>query len=176
MNQSAQIILLVILLAYVLFWGTIIYIGIPREQRNKSKIQYDERQIYEPSRACKYSYITLIVYLVIYGLLDVGFDIIWCESMFGICLGIAFSLSVFFSYCVFQDAYLAIGESKLAVLLSPNIIALPQLIMGIESVTEGRMIENGIVTNDGLHFLFVGLVLFLDILVFIRKRMDKRSA
>ena len=176
MNQSGQIILIMIALAYMLFWGTVIYVGIPRELRDKKKKMYDERQLYEQARACKYSYISLIVCLMIYGLLEAGFDIIWCEPMFGICLGIGLSLCVFLSYCVFQDAYFALGEKKLAVLLSPNIIAIPQLIMGLESIAEGSMMENGIITNNGLHFIFAGLILFLDVLVWVRKSMDKRSA
>jgi len=176
MNQTGQIVFIVFIIAYMLFWGTIICIGIPKEERRKQQKKYDERQIFEQSRACKYSYVALIVYLLFYGILDAGFDIVWCEPLFGICLGIGFSLSVFFAYCIFQDAYFAIGESKLGVLIAPNIIAFPQLILGLECVTDRSIIDNGIITDNGLHFLFVALILILDILVYIRKRLDKQSA
>lgn len=175
MNQTGKIVFIVFIIAYMLFWGTIICIGLPKEERANNKKKYDERQLFEQSRACKYSYIALIVYLIFYGILDAGFDIVWCESLFGICLGIGLSLFVFFAYCIFQDAYLAIGESKLGVLIAPNIIAFCQFIMGIDCAAEGSIIENGIITDDGLHFLFVAIILFVDILVYIRKRLDKQS-
>lgn len=175
MNQTEQLVFFGVILAYSIFWCVIIYTGIPKAERRKQQKQYDERQISEQGRACKYSYIALVVYLLAYCLLDSGFDIKWCEFSFGVCLGISLSLSVFFAYCVFQDAYFAVGESKPVVLITPNIVALPQLIMGIESATEGNVFKNGIVTADGIHFLFVALVVFLDILVIVRKHMDKKG-
>lgn len=175
MNPTGRFIFLAVILAYFVFWCIIIWIGIPKADRSKQRKQYDERQLFEQGRACKYSYIALIVYLLAYCLLDSGFEIKWCAFPFGICLGIAFSLAVFFSYCIFQDAYFAVGESKPAVLITPNIVALPQLIMGIESAAEGNMLKNGIIAADGIHFLFVGLVVFLDILVIARKYMDKKD-
>lgn len=172
MSQTGKIVFIGFILAYAIFWGVIIYIGIPKEQRTQNQKKYDERQILEQYRASKYAFSSLIIYLLVYGALE-QFGIVWCETIFGVSLGIALSLCIDASYRILQDAYFAIGESKLAVLIVPNVIAISQLIIGIESIAEGTMVENGLITADGLHFLFVALVLFLDLAVFLRKRLDK---
>lgn len=174
MTQTGKIVFIVFMIGYALFWGTIILIGIPREQRAQNQKKYDERQIFEQGRACKYAFFSLITYLAVYGILD-DQGVVWCRPIFGIALGIILSLCIYLTHRVLQDAYFAIGESKPAVLIAPNAIAISQLIIGIDSIAEGTMIENGLITADGLHFLLVALVLFLDLAVFLRKRLDKRS-
>lgn len=176
MNHTGQIVFIVFIVAYIIFWGTIICIGIPKEERKRQQKRYDERQITEQGRASKYAYITLIVYLVFYSILDVGFDFIWCEQIFGIFLGIMFSLSVYLAYCIFQDAYFSIGESKPGALIGVNVIGLSQLLMAVECIEDGSIVENGIISADGLHILFVALILLLDAFVMIRNRMDKHSS
>ena len=161
------------IIAYMIFWGTIICIGIPKEERRKQQKKFDERQIAAQGRAFKYAYLTLILYLLVYAILDMGFKIVWCELIFGIALGIAFSLSTYFAYCIFQDAYFGVGESKPGALIGVNIIGLSQLLMVVECIEDGSIVENGIITADGLHLLFVALILLLDTFVLIRNRMDK---
>lgn len=176
MNQTGQIVFIIFIIAYMIFWGTIIYIGIPKEQRAKQKQQFDERQKVEQYRACQYAYFTLIIYLVLYLLLNQAFYFVWCDTVFGISLGIVFSLSVFLAYCVFQDAYFGIGASKPATLFTANIAGLPNLMLGIESIEDGNIIENGLITGKGIHFAIFALIVLLDIFVFIRKRLDKQAA
>ena len=174
MSQTGQIVFFSFMIAFMIFWSVIIIVGIPKEQRMQKQKRYDERQIFEQCRGCKYAFFSLIAYLAVYGILD-DQGIVWCRPIFGIALGIILSLCIYLTHCVLQDAYFAIGESKPAVLIAPNAIAISQLIIGIDSIAEGTMIENGLITADGLHFLLVGLILCLDLAVFLRKRLDKRS-
>lgn len=173
MNQTGQIVFIVFIFAYMIFWGTIIFIGIPKEERSKQQRKFDERQIAAQGRAFKYAYLTLILYLLVYAILDMGFKIVWCELIFGIALGIVFSLSTYFAYCIFQDAYFAIGESKPSALIGVNIIGFSQLLLAITCIEDGSIVENGIISADGLHLLFVALILLLDAFVMIRNRMDQ---
>ena len=103
------------------------------------------------------------------------FDVVWCAHTFGVFLGIAFSLSVFLAYCVFQDAYFSINDSKVGTMISVNIIGLSQLFMGIEHIANGDIIQNGIITDNALKLVFCGVVLSLDIFFLIRKQLDKKS-
>lgn len=103
------------------------------------------------------------------------FDVVWCELEFGLFLGIAFSISVFLSHVVFQDAYFAYNESKPGALIGINCIGLTQLVMGIECVTDGEIIRNGIITGNGVHLLFAAVVLLLDFFMIIRRRLEKKS-
>ena len=176
MNQTGKIVFIVFIIAYIIFWGTIIYIGIPKEQHANKKMKHDERQRIEQGRACKYAYITLICYLLCDIFLEKIFDVVWCDHTFGVFLGIAFSLSVFLAYCVFQDAYFSINDSKVGTMISVNIIGLSQLFMGIEHIANGDIIQNGIITDNAINLLFFAVILLLDIFVFIRKRLDKQSA
>ena len=175
MNPTGQIILIVFLIAYLVFWGTIICIGIPKEKQKKQR-KFDERQIAAQGQAYKFAYITLILYLLVYVILDKGFKLVWCEHVFGIALGVLFSVSTYFAYCIFQDAYFAIGESRPGALIGINLIGLTQLLLAIESIADGSTVENGIITADGLHLLFTALVLLLDVFVMIRNRMDKQAS
>lgn len=174
MNQTGTIVLIAFIAAYMIFWGVIICVGIPREERTKQRQRFDERQKVEQGRACQYAYITLLCYLFLYLLLDHVLHIVWCDTAFGILLGIAFSVSVFLAYCVFQDAYFGIGASKPGVLIGVNAVGVTQLVMGIESVEDGAIIQNGIITGNASHFVFLALIILLDVFVFIRKRMDRR--
>lgn len=174
MNQTGQIIFIIFIVCYIIFWGAIIYIGIPKENRAQQKKKYDERQQIEQGRASRFAYITLVSYLVGYMMLDL-FDVVWCELEFGLFLGIAFSISVFLSHVVFQDAYFAYNESKPGALIGINCIGLTQLVMGIECVTDGEIIRNGIITGNGVHLLFAAVVLLLDFFMIIRRRLEKKS-
>lgn len=173
MNQTGQIVFIIFIIAYMIFWGTIICIGIPKEQRANNKKKHDERQRIEQGRACTYAYITLIFYLLCYIFLEKIFGIVWCELTFGLFLGIAFSLSVFLAYCVFQDAYFSINDNKTGAMISVNVIGLAQLLLGIEHIVDGDIIQNGIITDNAINLLFFAVILLLDVFVFIRKRLDK---
>lgn len=173
MNRTGQIVFIVFIAAYMIFWGAIILIAIPKEQRNSQKKKYDERQRIEQGRACQYAYITLIGYLVAYMVLDQVFGIVWCDTVFGLLLGIAFSASVFLAYCVFQDAYFSVNEGKPASMIGINAVGLSQLLLGIEHIVDGDVIENGIITANAVNLLFAALILLFDVFFLIRKRLDK---
>lgn len=176
MNQTGRIVFIVFIIAYAIFWGTIICIGIPKEQRAKNKKKYDERQRIEQGRACQYAYITLICYLVACLFLNKVFGIVWCDNTFGLLLGIAFSVSVFLAYCVFQDAYFSINDSKTGAMIGVNAIGLVQLLVGIEHIVDGSIIQNGMITDNAISLLIFAVILLLDVFVLIRKRLDKQAA
>lgn len=173
MNQTGKIVFIVFIIAYMLFWGTIICIGLPKKERANNKKKYDERQRIEQGRACQYAYITLICYLVACLFLNTVFGIVWCDNTFGLLLGVAFSVSVFLAYCVFQDAYFSINDNKTGAMISVNVIGLAQLLLGIEHIVDGDIIQNGIITDNAINLLFFVVILLLDVFVFIRKRLDK---
>lgn len=176
MNQIGKIVFIVFIIAYMIFWGTIIYIGIPKEQRASNKKKHDERQRIEQGRACKYAYIMLICYLLCDIFLKKIFGVVWCDHTFGVLLGISFSLSVFLAYCVFQDAYFSINDSKAGTMISVNSIGLLQLSMGIDHIVDGDIVQNGIITDNAINILFFAVILLFDVFVFIRKRLDKQAA
>lgn len=176
MNKTGQIVFITFIITYILFWGTVIYFGIPKEQWKQQKGRYDERQQIEQGRGCKWAYIALICYLVGYVFLDLVFEVKWCEPEFGILLGIALSVTVLLAYLVFQDAYFAFNEKKTGTLISVNCVGLCQLLLGIEHIADGDIIQNGIITDNALNLVFCGVVLSLDIFFLIRKQLDKKSA
>lgn len=75
MNKTGQIVFITFIITYILFWGTVIYFGIPKEQWKQQKGRYDERQQIEQGRGCKWAYIALICYLVGYIFLDLVFEV-----------------------------------------------------------------------------------------------------
>jgi len=172
MSKTGQIVFISVLVAYMVFWGIIIYIGVPKEHWASQKKKYDERQRIEQGRTCQYAYIALIFYLILYLFVEKALHIVWCDPVFGILLGITLSIAVFMAYCIFQDAYFCVNESRPVSLITVNVVGLTQLLQGAESIAEGTIIEDGIITTDAVYFLFVALILLLDLFVFIRKRLD----
>ncbi len=174
MNKTGQIVFIVFILVYMIFWGFIVYTGIPREQRRKSK--YDERQRIEQGRAFQYAHIALLFYLILCLFVDQIFHVVWCDPVFGLFLGITLSASVFLAYCIFQDAYFRVGESKPGALITMNVVGFSQLLIGLDTLSEGKLLQNGIVTKHAIHLLLFFLVLVFDVLILIRRHLDHHSS
>ena len=97
------------LLALIIF--LIVYAIIAYGVYSSRKMQYDERQKYMQSIAYKYGFFTLILATAVNGFIEYYTKSSWgtplAESFTIICIG----LIVFFTICVFKDAYFSYSET-----------------------------------------------------------------
>lgn len=99
------------LLALIIF--LIAYAIIAYGVYSSRKTQYDERQKYMQSIAYKYGFFTLILATAVNGFIEYYTNSSWgtplAESFTIICVGII----VFFTICVFKDAYFSYSETPM---------------------------------------------------------------
>lgn len=156
-------------LALVIF--LIIYAIIAGCVYSKRKAAYDERQKYMQSIAYKYGFYTLILAVIGNGFIKYYIKSSWAtplaESFIIICIG----LIVFFSICVFKDAYFSYSEAP-----QKNIrrsILLFTLI-GIINLYSGIMNQQELITQhmntkfNNVNLISGIMILTADIIIIIR--------
>lgn len=130
------------LLALIIF--LIVYAIIAYGVYSSRKMQYDERQKYMQSIAYKYGFFTLILATAVNGFIEYYTKSSWgtplAESFTIICIG----LIVFFTICVFKDAYFSYSETPVKNIVQS--IFLFSLIGGINLYT-GIMNQQEIISQ-----------------------------
>ena len=76
------------------------------KKRGRREADYDERQYQTRDRACRYGFLTLLLYELVYGALYMKEAPFWCDYTMGNYLGIGLALLVFGVYCIWNDAYM----------------------------------------------------------------------
>lgn len=165
---------LAVLMPFVIvFVIGILLINVLRKSKSQSSHseQYDERQLLIQGKAYKYSFFTLLSYLLGIGILTVvlerDFATTYVYSLIGLCL----ALMVYVTYSLFKDAYIGRDESK-------NLSAGIAFFVGICNAGPAlfnldKMYVNGIFQTAsgqlvmGLTFIYVGIILS------VKKYIDK---
>ena len=70
------------------------------KKRGRKEADYDERQYQTRDRACRYGFLTLLLYELVYGALYMKEAPSWCDYTMGNYLGIGLALLVFGVYCI----------------------------------------------------------------------------
>lgn len=94
------------------------------KKRGRRETDYDERQYQTRDRACRYSFLTLLFYELLYGALYSKEAPSWCDYTMGNYLGIALALLVFGVYCIWNDAYMNLNQKPWSVHLLFGVLAL----------------------------------------------------
>ena len=149
------------LLALIIF--LIVYAIIAYGVYSSRKMQYDERQKYMQSIAYKYGFFTLILATAVNGFIEYYTKSSWgtplAESFTIICIG----LIVFFTICVFKDAYFSYSETPVKNIVQS--IFLFSLIGGIIS-------QHSPVKFNNINLISGILLLLADAIVITRAIME----
>ncbi len=144
---------------------------------NKTKTEYDERQILARNAAYKTSFFSLMGYMALIALLD-SFDFKWAELSVQMILGIFISVGVFVTICIFKDAYFSYNEKSMKSFLSICIVlGLMNILAFVMNVVFGDklLFENGLLTYHSIN-LFVGILFTILLIMSIIKNMiSKRT-
>ena len=144
---------------------------------NKTKTEYDERQILARNSAYKTSFFTLMSYMALIALLD-SFDFKWAEFDLQMLLGIFISVGVFCSICIFKDAYFSYNEKSMKSFLSVCIVLVAMNISAfVMNVVFGdeALFENGLLTHYSANLFVAILFTILLIMSIIKNMISKRT-
>ena len=171
------LICLIVFLAVYFAWCAILICAVAKSKPKKEKKQqFDERQIAAQGTAYQWAFWTMCVYYFLYAVVSGAAEIVWCDQYLGMLLGVLVGVTVFALFCLFRDAYFRPDQSKASAIAVINIICLSQGMIGLTHLSEGTLIENGVLSGDCVQFFFVLMAIILDIGFFIKSRMEKREA
>lgn len=136
--------------------------------------KFDERQVTAQGRAYKWAYFTMILYCFIYGALC-SFDLIWCETLVGVFIGIMLSISVLVVICIFEDAYFYVNESSMFYIWLFALLGVVNILFGVWHMVDGDFVENGVLGTNSINFITGVMVLVVDAALITKRVMDRRS-
>lgn len=161
------------LLTLIIF--LIIYAIIAYGVYSSRKMQYDERQKYMQSIAYKYGFFTLIVATAVNGFVEYYTKSSWgtplAESFTIICVGII----VFFTICVFKDAYFSYSETPVKSIVQS--VFLFTLIGGI-NLYSGILNQQEIISQhstakfNNINLISGIMILLADAIIIVRVIME----
>ena len=127
---------------------------------------FDERQELARGRAFKRAFFTLIIALVAYGFSDTFLGR-WCDALMGVLLCVCAAMLVFAVTCIQHDAYLSLKETPRKVMTLFALLTVINLsIGGMNLLTQGGMIENGVLTYRAAN-LIVGVLTGVILVIYI---------
>lgn len=146
-------------------------------RRRLGRQEYDERQRRAQGTAYKWAYYTLMGYLCIGGVFDLGTGLRWCDRFTFVFLGLLASLLVFSSICIVKDAYMPFSQNAVRTIWMLAAIGAVNLVIGIVNLLEpGLVIVDGVLTHRCVNLLCGILLLSIALTVWIKTSIDKRRA
>ena len=165
--KSSGVINLVYFLIVVVFTIAVAILIAAMMSGKDASIRYDERQIQEQGKAFKLGFFTTIITLGLFITADLFGIVSMIEpyALYGSAIFIG--LMAYVVYCVWHEAYFALNQRTVPVMIMLGAIALMNIFISVTNIVTGRIIENGRVTLRILNVLcaVVFLVLFATLLL-----------
>ena len=138
--------------------------------------KYDERQLIEQGKSCKYGFITMIAYyLLLMLLLEIGVQIP-AEITLLIFVGFLFGATVEITYSIWKDAYFRADESKIFMIGLFTFLTVLNLCIGAINIANGRIfVENTMIFSSSANPVCGIFTLYILILLLIKYRRDKQE-
>jgi hypothetical protein len=138
--------------------------------------KYDERQELEQGRGFRYAFYTMLAFV----------GLVFCFQMAELIPGhiaaLLYGCSVFLGcavyciYCIWHDCYFALNQKTGAVLIVLGLIAALNLFLGISSIIDGSLIENGRLTFRSMNLLCGALFLVVFAALLMKKLWSGKEA
>ena len=147
-----------------------------RKKMNIFGNHYDERQLAIQGIGYKYGFYAIIIALVFGGVIEdmTGRRFMTLISFAICCLWIG--LTVFITYCIHFDAYMALNTKRKPLLIIFIIVAVINLLLFALNVAHGGMVNANAVLNDCFGNLVTGAaLLILSASLIVREIREKRS-
>ena len=176
MSEKKILICVIVFVVIYLIWCGILIAAVAKSEPKKKKRQvFDERQIAAQGMAYKWAFWTMFGYYLLYAIICGAMEIVWCDPFLGAFLGVIVGATVFAVICVFRDAYFRPDQSKASEIIVINVLCACQGILGLTHLSEGTLIEDGLLSADALQFFFLLVGLVLDAAFIVKHRMEKRE-
>lgn len=131
------------------------------------KNQFDERQELVRGKGFKYGFFTMMLSnaaLLCLKILEIP---LFSNMEVAMTASIVIGVSVFASYCIWNDGYFALNENRKSLLIMFGLIGALNLVIGIGNVFAGVIIENGAFTfrSTNLFCALMFIVVFIMLLL-----------
>ena len=131
------------------------------------KNQFDERQELVRGKGFKYGFFTMMISnaaLLALKILEIS---LFSNMEVAMTASIVIGVSVFASYCIWNDGYFALNENRKSLLVMFGFIGLLNLVIGIGNIFAGVVIENGAFTfrSTNLFCSMMFIVVFIMLLL-----------
>ncbi len=137
---------------------------------NETKNQFDERQELVRGKGFKYGFFTMMITnaaLLFLKILEVA---LFSNMEVAMTASIVIGVSVFASYCIWNDGYFALNENRKSLLIIFGLIGALNLVIGIGNIFAGVIIENGALTFRSTN-LFCSLMFIVVFVVLLLKHI-----
>ena len=134
------------------------------------KNQFDERQELVRGKGFKYRFFTMMISnaaLLVLKILEIP---LFSNMEVAMTASIVIGVSVFASYCIWNDGYFALNENRKSLLIMFGLISTLNLVIGIGNVFAGVIIENGAFTFRSTN-LFCALMFIAVFIVMLAKHI-----
>lgn len=148
---------------------------VQKARKKRTWCEYDERQLQARGKAFQYGFFALLFYDIFYAVFCEEGDPGWCSNMFGLYLGIGIALAVFGVYAIWNDAFMQLNQSPLAVYLLFGGLGGLNLIMGIEHVLNDDIAVPGKIGFRGVNLIMGTVFLLLGLVFAVKNHLDKRE-
>lgn len=165
----------VFVVLYLALSAAVIYLAARRRTGKEKKQIFDERQVAAQGSAYKAAFWTMLCYYMLYAIVSGAAEIVWCDPFLGAFLGVIIGVTVFAIICIFRDAYFRPDQSAASAIVLINLICLCQGVLGVVHLSEGNLIENGVLSADSLQFFIVLMGLTIDAAILVKHQMEKRE-
>lgn len=134
------------------------------------KNQFDERQELVRGKGFKYGFFTMMIAnaaLLVLNILEIP---LFSNMEVAMTASIVIGVSVFASYCIWNDGYFALNENRKSLLIMFGLIGVLNLVIGIGNVFAGVIMENGAFTFRSTN-LFCALIFIVVFIVMLAKHI-----
>lgn len=145
------------------------------KKRGRRETDYDERQYQTRDRACRYGFLTLLLYELVYGALYMREAPSWCDYTIGNYLGIGLALLVFGVYCIWNDAYMNLNQKPWSVHLMFGVLALCNLGIAENNQRIGTLFADGKLGFGAVNLVFAVMFVVFEIVFLIKRSREKRD-
>lgn len=134
------------------------------------KNQFDERQELVRGQGFKYGFFTMMIAnaaLLVLNILEIP---LFSNMEVAMTASIVIGVSVFASYCIWNDGYFALNENRRSLLIMLGLIGVLNLVIGIGNIFAGVIMENGAFTFRSTN-LFCALMFIVVFIVMLAKHI-----
>ena len=151
----------------------LVAMGMKMTKKNKKeKFTYDERQAAARGVGYKYAFITLVIYNVVYGILDLVLAHPWAEDLTGLMIGVCLAVVVHISYSIRHDCYFSMNEDPKKVKALIAILTIINAAIAVIQGLNGELVQDGMLTNKCAN-LVVAIVLAAVLVALVINKQDE---
>lgn len=176
MSEKNLLISVIVFVALYITLSIFLFCAMAKSAPPKEKKQrFDERQIIAQGTAYKAAFWTMLIYYVLYATISGAAGIVWCDQFLGMFLGVIVGTTVFALICVFRDAYFSPNQSRIAAIIMVNVICISQGIIGFSHLSDGTVVENGVLSGDAIQLFLLLMGLIIDVAFIVKHHMEKHE-